>query len=126
MLPQCELVINSKPYYFDSIDLFIHSIKDQPYRYRLKIKSEPLNVSWSKWLGHPSDNYVEAETQGPYSLNDIEWIEIDPVEKRTAGKSVPEKEVDHSAAIIKLLEGLSFPYMMTDGIISAYLVKKEL
>ena len=126
MLPQCDLVINSKPYYFDSVDLFIYAVKKQPYAYRLKIKNETLDGSWSHWLGHPSDNYIEAETQGPYSLNDIEWIEIDPVEKRADGKLVPVSEVDHSEEILKLLERLSFPFMVTDRIISAYIVKKEL
>ncbi len=126
MLPQCDLVIDSKPYYFNAIDLFIYAVKKQPYTYRLKIKNEPLDAAWSHWLGNPVDNYIEAETQGPYSIDDIEWIEIDPVEKRVEGKLIPAKEFDHSTAIIKLLEYLSFPFMVTGSIIHVYLIKKEL
>ena len=122
MLTACDFVINSKPYYFDAIDRFMYAVKKQPYTYRLKIKNELLDAAWSNWLGQPSDNYVEAEMQGPYSLNEIEWIEIDSVEKRKEGKLIPEKEVDHSAEIIKLLEELSFPFMVTDRIISVYIV----
>ena len=122
MLPGCDFVINSKPYYFNAIDRFMYAIRKQPYTYRLKIKNEPLDAPWSNWLGHPSDNYIEAEMQGPYSINDIEWVEIDPVEKRKEGKLIPGKEFDHSAEVIKLLEELSFPFMVTGGIISVYIV----
>ena len=125
MLPYCDFVINSKPYYFDAVDRFMHAIKKQPYTYRLKIKNKLLNAPWSNWLCHPSDNYIEAEIQGPYPLNDIEWIEINPVEKRKEGKLIPEKEFDHSAAIMRLLEDLSFPFMITGGIISTYILKKK-
>lgn len=126
MLPGCDFVINSKPYYFDAIDRFMHAVKKQPYTYRLKIKNEPLDAPWSNWLGHPSDNYIEAERQGPYSISDTEWIDINPIENRKEGKIVSAKEFDHSAEIIKLLEELSFPFMVTDGIISVYIFKKGL
>jgi hypothetical protein len=122
ILPGCDFVINSKPYYFDTRDRFIYALKKQPYTYRLKIKNESLDAPWSNWLGRPGDNYIEAEKQGPYSLHDIEWIEINPVEKRKEGKLIPEKELDHSAAIIKLLGDLSFPFMVTDRIISVYVL----
>ena len=122
ILPGCDFVIDSKPYYFDTRDRFIYALKKQPYTYRLKIKNELLDAPWSNWLGRPGDNYIEAERQGPYSLHDIEWIEINPVEKRKEGKLIPEKEVDHSAAIIKLLGDLSFPFMVTDRIISVYVL----
>ncbi|MEO6252016.1 MAG: DUF6678 family protein [Ferruginibacter sp.] len=126
MLPHCDLVIDSKPYYFNAIDLFLYAVKKNPCTYRLKIKNESLDAAWSTWLGHPSDTYIEAACQGPYSINDIEWVEINPVEKKRIGKLVPDKEFDHSEEIIRLLYRLSFPYMITDGIISAYLVTKEL
>jgi hypothetical protein len=126
MLPHCEFVINAKPYFFNAIDLFMYAVKKIPCRYRLKIKNEALDAAWSNWLGHPSDTYLEAENQGPYSIKNIEWIEIDPVESRRIGRLVPDKKIDHTEPLIKLLDRVSFPYMITNGIISAYLVKKEL
>ena len=126
MLPQCELIIDAKPYYFKAIDLFIHAIHKKPYTYRLKIKNETPDEGWSKWLSSPTDNYLEAEVQGPYSFNDIEWIEIDPIEKRKEGRLVPVKEIDHTSVIIKLLEGISFPFMTNGRIISTYIVHAEL
>lgn len=126
MLPDCDFVINSKPYYFDALDRFMYAIRTQPYTYRLKIKNEVLDAPWSKWLTQPSDNYFEAERQGPYSINDIEWVEINPIQNRKDGRLVPEKEFDHSAEIIKLLQDLSFPFMITDRIISVYFLKKGL
>lgn len=125
MLPECELVINSKPYYFDTIDLFIHAFKTKPFKYRLKIKNQSISDNWSSWLGQPVDNYIEAEIQGTYSVDDIEWVEINPIEKIEAEK-IKTKEYDHSAAITKLLEDLTFPFMITGGIISAYVLRKQI
>ena len=126
MHPQCEFVINSKPYSFNAVELFVHTINKKPYTYRLKIKNQPLDAEWSNWLIHPSDSYIEVEEQGPYSLDDIEWVEINPVKKMRAGNLSAAKEIDHSTEIIKLLDYLSFTYIHADRVFSVYLVKKEL
>jgi hypothetical protein len=126
MLPGCELVINSKPYYCDSIDLFIHALKTKPFRYRLKIKNTPITANWSSWLGQPGDNNIEAEVQGMYPLGEIEWVEIDPIERRIEGEPIATKENDHSAGIMKLLEDVKFPFMVSDCVISAYMFRKEI
>jgi hypothetical protein len=125
MLPHCEIVINSKPYYFDSIDLFIHALKTKPFKYRLKIKNQSITDTWSNSLGQTDDNSIEAGNQGMYSLDDIEWVDINPI-VRIEEEPMKVKEQDHSPDIIKLLENLTFPYMITDGIISAYVLRLEI
>ncbi len=125
MLPHCEIVINSKPYYFDAIDLFIHALKTKPFKYRLKIKNQSITDTWSNSLGQTDDNSIEAGNQGMYSLDDIEWVDINPI-VRTEEEPMKVKEQDHSPDIIKLLENLTFPYMITDGIISAYVLRLEI
>ena len=126
MLPHCEIVINSKPYFFDTLTLFIHALKTQPFKYRLKIKNQSITENWSNRLAQPADSYIEAENQGRYALDDIEWIEINPIEKRLEGEPGKTKVYDHSAFIIQLLDNLTFPFMVTGGIISAYVLKKEI
>jgi hypothetical protein len=42
------------------------------------------------------------------------------------GDSNSLNDFDHSAAITKLLEDLEFPFAISDGIISAYLMRKEI
>lgn len=125
MHPNCEFIIDGTSYHFDAVERFMHAVRSKPYTYRLKIKNELLPAVWSKWVIQPSDHYVEAETQGPYPINEIEWVEINPVEKREQGRLLPQKEVDHSADIIKLLEELSFTFMVTERIISAYIIKNS-
>jgi hypothetical protein len=126
MLPQCDLVINSKPYYFNAIDLFIYAVNRTPCAYKLKVKNQLLNATWSSWLGQSGDSYIETASQGPCPIEDIEWVEIDPVEKIADGKLIDVKAFDHSEEIIKLLEYLAFPYLINDGIISMYLIKREI
>ena len=125
ILPGCELVIDSKRYYFDAIDLFIYSLKTKPFRYWLKIKNTPITANWSRWLDQPGDNNIEAEVQGIYPLDEIEWVEIDPIE-RIEGEPIAITENDHSAEIVKLLEEVEFPFMVSDGVISAYIFRKEI
>ncbi|MBK8519417.1 MAG: hypothetical protein IPL54_00575 [Chitinophagaceae bacterium] len=123
LLPQCDFVINSKPYYFDPVERFIYAVKAQPYTYRLKIKNESLNIPWSNWVIKPSDSYYETENQGPFPVNEIEWIEVDPIEERKDGKLITVKLEDHTEEIEKLLEELSIPYMEVEEIIRIYIVK---
>jgi hypothetical protein len=121
MHPGCEFVIDGKPYYFDNVERFIYAVKAQPYTYNLKIKSESLAATRSNWIIKPSENYFETEKQGPYAVNDIEWIEVNPVEERREGRLVPAKLIDHTDAIVKVLKDLSIPHMIVEEIIRVYI-----
>lgn len=125
MLPQCEIVINSKPYYFDTLDLFLHALQTQPFTYRLKIQNQSITDNWSNRLSHPEKDSIEAESQGTYALDDIEWVDINPI-VRIEEEPRKIKEQDHSEYIIRLLENLTFPFMINDGIISAYVLRLEI
>lgn len=123
IMPNCEFIIEGKVYTPDAIAYFTYAIKGKLPSYRLKIKNEPLGNHWSNLLINSSNNYYKTEKQGPYSVDDIEWIEINPVESRKEGRSLAEKKIDHSAEIIKLLEDLTLPVMEVDGIIRVYVYK---
>lgn len=123
MLPTCEFVIDGKPYYFDNIERFIYAAKAQPYKYNLKIKNESAAVTWSNWIIKPTDNCFETERQGPYAVSNIEWIEVYPIEERKEGRLVPVIEINHTNAVVKLLEDLAIPYMIVEEVIWIYIVK---
>lgn len=123
MHPNCEFIIDGKPYYFDNVERFIYAVKAHPYTYNLKIKNELPASVWSNWIIKPSDNYFETEMQGPYLDSDIEWIEVNPVEERKEGRLVPVNEINHTNEIVKELEELSIPYMIVEEIIRIYIVK---
>ena len=123
MHPDCEFGIDGKLYYFDNVERFIYAVKAQPYTYNLKIKDESPVATWSNWIIKPNENYYETEMQGPYAASIIEWIEVNPIEVRKEGRLVPVKEIDHTDAITKILEDLSIPYMIVEGIIRVYIVR---
>ncbi len=50
------------------------------FKLRGEIKAEP----WGHWLIAPTDAYLENDASGPYSVLELEWIEVDP------GKARPE------------------------------------
>jgi len=122
MHPACEFVIDGKPYYFDNIERFIYAAKAKPYTYNLKIKNQSLAVAWSNWIIKPTDHYFEIERQGLYAVSSIEWIEVNPVEERKEGRLVPVKEINHTDEIAQLLEELTIPYMIVEGVIRMYIV----
>jgi len=123
IMPNCEFIIDGKVYTPDVIAYFTYANKGTHCSYRMKIKNEPMVNSWSNWLTNPSCSYYETENQGPYSVDVIEWIEINPVESSKEGRLVAEKKIDHLAEIIKLLEDLLVPVMEVDGIIRVYVYK---
>lgn len=126
MLPQCELVINSKPYYTKATAIFICALQQLPFTYRLKIKKESLIAAWSSWLSQAGEDYIVAEVQGSFPFDAIEWVEIKPIEKTDNEKFSSAKTFDSSETIIKLLEVLDFPYMIYEGIFSVYILNKEI
>lgn len=123
MHPACEFIIDGKPYYFDNIERLMYAVKGKPLSYKLKIKNEPPVVEWSKWIIKPSETYYETEKQGPYPLNNIEWIEINPIEERKEGKLVPLERIDQTPEIVTVIEELSIPYMIVEGVMRIYIVK---
>ena len=121
MLLQCEIIINSKRYYFNAIELFIYFLKNKPYLYQLKIKNENISTEWSNWLIQPNEDSIEAEFQGAYAINSIEWIEIKPLTF-----NVITEESDYFAELIILLKYLEFPFMINNGIMSLYILENEI
>lgn len=119
MHPKCEMIIDSKPYYFKAVDLFINFLKSKPFRYKLKIFDQMNSSEWSKTLSNVDGNEIEAELQGNFNLENVEWIEIkSAIEK-------PENEIVFRD-LINFLEFLEFPFDIEGNILSTYILDKEL
>ena len=116
----CEMVIDSKPYYYNSIDIFLQFLKHQPYLFRLKIKNITPSEKWSSSISSTDENFIETEFQKKNTSEDIEWIEI----KSSAINFSEESE--QFPDLIKLLECLEFPFEVENGILSTYILDKEI
>lgn len=95
----------------------IPNLKALNCRYRFKIKHESLTLDWSNWLIQPTENYLEVERQGPYALHQIEWIDIDPIEKRQVGKLVVTAVIDHTEVVLKLLQDSAIHCITIDKLV---------
>lgn len=89
-------------------------LKGKPFTYRLKIQNESLSSEWSNWLIQPTESYIEAERQGPYAIKEIEWIDINPIEKKRLGRLIPETSVDHTTEVLKILESMEIGFFIID------------
>jgi hypothetical protein len=59
---------------------------------RFKLRGEVKAEPWGNWLIAPTQGYLENDASGPYSIRELEWIEIDP------GKAGPKLMVALLAA----------------------------
>ena len=121
MYPYCDFIINGTIYQTDMISYFNFIFRDKQLKYKLKIKNEPLVNFWSNWITLPSQHYYETENQGPYPIKDIEWVEIDPIEKRQLGKLIDARSTNHSTEITSWLKQQLAYSMEIDGLIRIYL-----
>ncbi len=126
LLPGCELVINSKPYYTNAVDIFLAAIKDGPFKTRLKIKTELLDTTWDDSLVRSETGRITAGTGTTYSIDDIEWVEIKGTTDIEFENETELNEPYNPQELMTLLENLEFPFMITDGILSVYLLDKEI
>ena len=45
-------------------------------RFKLRTQTEP--ESWGEWLIAPTSGYLEISGVGPYSVRELEWIDVEP------------------------------------------------
>jgi hypothetical protein len=114
----CELIINSKPYFFNTFELFISFLKNKPFLFRLKIKNLDISRSWSEKIANPIPHYIAAESQGKFHLDEVEWIEIKTLETER------EKSEDFQE-LQKFLDTLEFPYLIDDEKIGLYIIESK-
>ena len=73
-------------------------------------------TGWETWLISPVDCCVEISS-GPVAIRELKAIEIVPIETIHIGRLIPDKKVDHRAAIIAELRVLNIPFQQEDGTI---------
>jgi hypothetical protein len=77
---------------------------------------------WSKWITFPSSGYGEIMRLGPFRIDDVGYLEIDPVEVKNIGKRVSEKRIDHSDELKEALRVLNIEYEQVNNLIRIFLV----
>lgn len=126
MLLSSEIIINSKPYFFNTAELFLNAVETKPFLYKLKLKNDQSNAEWSKWIKQPVEHHVEAEMQGSYPIEDIDWVEIKPVENSPNAELSLAEDDGPSGKLIQLLDHLQFPFVINDGVFSIYILENEI
>ncbi len=74
-------------------------------------------VDWSPWFAIPSRDYGEVKNYGPFNLNKLKFLRIDPIETRFIGMRVPVKAIDHTEAIAQLLAEQQIVFERRNGLI---------
>lgn len=103
----------------ESLFEFIQLIRGKPWKYRLKVKNQPLLDSWNRFLISPTTSYIESDG-GPYSIHNLEWIDINPVEIRYIGKLVAPKTIDHTNELVELLSKQGLDFKATENFIRLF------
>jgi len=79
-----------------------HQLEGQLFRSRVKwiFAFEPTD--WGTWFLF-TDGYLEHSNIGPIPWREIEWLEIDSIERQFRGKLVPDREIDRSVMLASIL-----------------------
>ena len=83
-------------------DQFLNVALKLPLRFRMKWVFDAEPASWGLLI-IPTQGYVEGGTLGPITYREIEWLEIDSVERRCRGTLVSDLEIDHSEKVESVL-----------------------
>lgn len=85
-------------------------------RTRTKLSGDPCS-EWCTWLIVPHPGYIEPEALGPVPLTDIEYVEIDPVERKRRGRLVADLLIDHRPEIESALTAANVPFAFVNGVL---------
>jgi hypothetical protein len=108
------------------IDLkpFIAAKKGLPWTYRIKMQAQERATQWSRFLVIPKEGFLESY-MGPVSMQDVDYVEINPYEVRYMGRLEQDKRFNHSEEIEALLTQLNVPYALVDQYIRITLNETE-
>lgn len=126
LLPKCELVINSKPYYTNAIYIFLAGIKNAPFKTRLKIKNKELDSTWNDSLIRTETGELATDLHSAYQVDDIEWLEINCMPNAEIDKNASSNKPLSFQELTNFLDNLEFPFMIEDGVLSVYLLDKDI
>ncbi|MEM9754036.1 MAG: hypothetical protein AAF916_11725 [Planctomycetota bacterium] len=62
---------------------------------------------WSSWLTFPSLSYGEVATFGPFKLDVVHTVELDPIEVVMTGRRLEDQKIDHADQINAALLALA-------------------
>lgn len=97
----------------------IEGLKGLPLRYRVKVltEEEVWDAGVHLFLPVPDLAYIEGTLTGPVPARAIEWLEIEPVDRRYRGPHFAYEAVDSMGRVEELLESLRIPYFRRGALI---------
>jgi hypothetical protein len=96
-----------------------------PIKFRLKLKNIDKNLTWEDWIINTTGNYIETGSTGPNIIDNIEYIEINPIEEKEIGKLVPKKIINHNLNIIQSIESKHINFKLCENIIKIELQEEN-
>jgi hypothetical protein len=70
----------------------------------VKWRGDVEPTKWEYALFIPVDSCLETPSLGPVPMNEVEWVEIDPIEIQHFGRFARDRRIDHSDQLRRLLE----------------------
>ena len=95
----------------------IEVLRNFPVKFRIKRLSVSNVSQWNTGFCSVPDNYVELASIGPILALEIEYLEVDTIERKYRGKFVDSEIIFHTEEIEESLLSLKVPYIKDDAII---------
>lgn len=98
------------------IKLVVEKFSDLKCTFRLKTINKPLTNKWASWVIQPEKGYIESDQIGPVKISEVDWIEINPIERIYIGIRITDKSIDHTETIRNYFDKNFIQYKINEGI----------
>ncbi|SNC68116.1 hypothetical protein SAMN06265337_2183 [Hymenobacter gelipurpurascens] len=102
----------------DKLIAIQYLIKRTCCKVRLKVYHEDLATEWRGGFGLPVKGYIEVV--GPERIEDVEWIELDPIVVTHIGRLMPPEVTVITDEIVQTLYKEVINYKIVRGIVRIY------
>lgn len=80
------------------------------------IAKDGYMTHWSPWITNVTGHYLDNEAT-PLHIDDILAIQINPIEDKHIGRLVPNKLINHTEGLLKILQKAEIDFYISGGII---------
>lgn len=105
----------------DVIQLLVDFFSEVKCTFKVKLTNNPPTKNWDVMFIRPVKSYVEFGSTGPVRISEVEWVDINPIERIRIGALSPDKYNDHTDIIKNYFDKNLIEYSIKDKTIRVIL-----
>jgi hypothetical protein len=95
----------------------VRLVRDLRLRSRVKLLTRPEPAEWGQVWSPAPPAYIESTHVGPVLALEVEWMEVEPFQRRRRGSLVADQLIDQRESLEHGLQAIGVPYEWVDEVI---------